>query len=151
MSASLEWSVRTRHQEQRFPLRGAACVVEPDDVARAEIADALRRMGYTTHETASGAVGAFVADQIHLQLALVNIVLPDAKGLDLVRRFRSKHPEAAIVALTPSAPLGIGATLAFFAGADTSISAAPLCMEALASAIAGATAQCASLASASLA
>lgn len=122
MGASLEWSARTRRQEHRFPMRGAACVVEPDDVTRAEIADALRDMGYTTHETGSGAVGAFIADQIHVHVALINVVLPDAKGLKLIRRFRARHPEAAIVALTGAS---VGAVLAHFAGADTSLSAPP--------------------------
>jgi two-component system, OmpR family, response regulator len=134
MGASLEWSARTRRQEDRFPIRGAACVVEPDDDARAAIADALRNMGYTTHETGSGAVGAFIAEQVHLQVALVNVVLPDAKGLQLIRRFRANCPDAAIVALTPNVSLGIGAVLAHFAGADTSVSA-PASQETLSAAV----------------
>lgn len=134
MGASLEWSARTRRQEDRFPMRGAACVVEPDDDARAAIADALRNMGYTTHETGSGSVGAFILDQIHLQVALVSLVLPDANGLKLIRRFRAKCPDAAIIALTPTAPIGFGAVLAHFAGADRSV-AAPASLEAVSTAV----------------
>src|SRR5262245_56860862 len=107
MGASMEWTTRTRRQEHDLPVRSAACVVEPDDDARADIADALRNMGYTTHETGSGAIAAFIADQIHVQVALVNVVLPDAKGLALIRRFRSAWPEAAIVALTPETRAGL--------------------------------------------
>jgi two-component system, OmpR family, response regulator len=134
MGASMEWTARTRRQEDRFPVRGAACVVEPDNDARAEIADALRNMGYTTHETGSGAVGAFIADQIHLQVALVNLVLPDAKGLQLIRRVRAKCPDAVIVALAGAGSFGLGAMLAQFAGADTSV-AAPPSVQALSAAV----------------
>jgi DNA-binding response OmpR family regulator len=134
MGNSFEWSARTRRQEDRFPVRGAACVVEPDDVARAQLADGLRGMGYTTHETGSGAVGAFIADQIHLQVALVNVALTDANGLKLIRRFRSKHPDAAIVALTPDAPIPVGMVLAHFAGADATLGAHPT-SEALSAAV----------------
>jgi two-component system, OmpR family, response regulator len=123
MGASLEWTARTRRQEDRFPMRGAAFVVEPDDVARAEMADMLRNMGYTTHETGSGKVAAFIAEQIHVQLALVNLILPDAKALKLIRRFRSAWPGAAIIALAPG--VGIGAVLAHVAGADTTLTMPP--------------------------
>jgi DNA-binding response OmpR family regulator len=123
MGASLEWTARTRRQENRFPVRGAAFVVEPDDVARAELADALRNMGYTTHETGSGKVAAFIAEQLHVQLALVNLILPDAKALKLIRRFRAAWPDAAIIALAPG--MGLGAVLAHVAGADTTLTTPP--------------------------
>jgi DNA-binding response OmpR family regulator len=123
MGASLEWTARTRRQEDRFPMRGAAFVVEPDDVVRAELADALRNMGFTTHETGSGRVAAFIAEQIHVQLALVNLALPDAKALKLIRRFRSAWPDAAIIALAPG--IGIGTVLAHVAGADTTLTTPP--------------------------
>jgi two-component system response regulator AtoC len=125
MAASMEWTARTRRREDHLPGRGAACVVEPDDEARTGIADALRNMGYTTHETGSGAVGAFIAEQIHIQVALVNVVLPDVKGLSLIRRFRNAWPGAAIVALTPKTRAGLSTMLARFAGADASIAAPP--------------------------
>jgi DNA-binding response OmpR family regulator len=133
MSASLEWSARTRRQET-LPVRGAACVVEPDDAAREHMADALRRMGFTTHETGSGAVGSFIAGQIHLQVVLVNVALTDAMGLKLVRRFRTTSPEAAIVAVTSDFRMSLGAVLARFAGADA-VLAAPVTDEALGNAV----------------
>jgi len=131
MGASLEWTARTRRNEG-FPVRGAACVVEPDPELRERLTDMLRGMGYTTHETASGAVGAFIAEQIHLQLAVVNMSVADAKGLKLVRLFRRQCPGAAIVAISPS---GLGAVLGSFAGADA-VLAAPATSEALSGAIA---------------
>lgn len=134
----MEWSARTRRQEERFPLRGAACVVEPDEAFREHMAETPRRMGYTTHETSSGAVGDFMADQLHVQVVLINVMSPDARGLKLVRHFRSTSPQAAIVALTAGANRLLGAVLARIVGADC-VLAAPPSDEALSNAIAEAS------------
>jgi DNA-binding response OmpR family regulator len=99
------------------------------------MAETLRRMGYTTHETSSGAVGDFIADQIHVQVALINVVLPDAQGLKLVRHFRTTSPSAAIIALMPESNKLLGVVLARIAGADC-VLVAPASRETLGSAVA---------------
>ncbi|MGE0739990.1 MAG: response regulator transcription factor [Hyphomonadaceae bacterium] len=115
-------------------MRGAACVIEPDDDAREHLAGALRAMGYTTHESSAGAVGMFIAEQVSLRAAVVNVMLPDVKGLKLVRRLRSRSPDALIIALTPEARTGVAFLLARIAGADAVLSAPPSC-EALTAAL----------------
>ena len=64
MTASPEWSARTRRQEERLPMRGAACVIEPNDDTREHVASLLRAMGFIAHETACGKLGQFIADQV---------------------------------------------------------------------------------------
>lgn len=120
MGASLEWSARTRLGAEQ-PWRGAACVIEAAVGPRVTLADALRAMGYATHETGSGVVGAFMVDQLNPHVALVNVALPDANGLDLIRRLRARRRRAVIIALTPEGRLGFGDVLARFAGADFSM------------------------------
>jgi DNA-binding response OmpR family regulator len=120
MGASLEWSARTRPQAQQ-PWRGTACVIEANEAARSKLASALRAMGYATHETGSGIVGAFMADQLNAQAALINVALPDANGLDLIRRMRARRRRAVIIALTPEGRFGFGDVLVRFAGADFSM------------------------------
>lgn len=66
MGVSMEWSARTRKPDESYPLRGAACVIEPDEVDRDGVSTLLRHMGFATHETPSGAVGALIAEQIQL-------------------------------------------------------------------------------------
>lgn len=132
MGCSIEWSTRTRRQEERFPLRGAACVAEPDDEALEEMSRALRRMGFATHETQSGAAACFIAANIPLELMVINVLLPDAKGLQLIRQFRRAHSGLCIIALAPAGP-GHPPTfdeLARFAGADAAL-AAPASVETL--------------------
>ena len=127
MGASLEWSARTRHQEENLPLRGAACVIEPDELDRYGVSSLLRHMGFATHETGAGAVGALIAEQIHLSVIVINVMLQDVQGLKLIRRLRATAPSAVIIALTPDA---CALTLAHVAGADTAL-ASPPCGEAL--------------------
>lgn len=127
MDASSEWSARTRHQEESLPLRGAACVIEPDELDRYGVSSLLRHMGFATHETGSGAVGALIAEQIHLSVIVINVMLRDVQGLKLIRRLREAAPLAVIIALTPD-PCAL--TLAHVAGADTAL-ASPPCGEAL--------------------
>lgn len=127
MGASLEWSARTRHQEDSLPLRGSACVIEPDDVDRSGVSSLLRHMGFATHATGTGAVGALIADEIRLSTIVVNVMLPDVPGLKLIRQLRAKAPLAVIIALTSDTR---AFTLANAAGAN-SVLASPPCGEAL--------------------
>ncbi len=132
---------QVRHTPQQGPYgsgkeRGVALVVEPSATRRTEAAARLRSMGFNTHATGCGAVGQFIATQVPLDIAVVNVVLPDISGLQLIRRVRGLAPDAVIVATAPAdgeweASVG----LAQHAGAD--IALASLSGEALAAALAG--------------
>lgn len=134
MGASLEWSARTRRQEERLPMRGAACVIEPDDFTRDQIASAMRAMGFTVHETGCGKLGEFIAAQVHLHVVVLDLALPDMKGLMLLRRLRQTKPHLVLVALTHDPLSAIPITLARFAGADA-VLASPPSNEALCAAV----------------
>lgn len=117
------WQMRNRDLDESLPGRGAALVVEPEPERRAEAALTLRSMGFKTHETACGAVGQFIATQITLKVVVVDVVLPDINGLQLIKRVRGLSPDAVIVATAP--PGGAWeatAGLAHHAGADIALS-----------------------------
>lgn len=125
MDASPEWSARTRRQEERLPMRGAACVIEPDDFARDQIASSLRAMGFTVHETGCGKLGEFIVAQVRLQVVVVDLALPDVKGLMLLRRLRRARSHLTLIALTHDPLSALPMTLARFAGADAVLAAPP--------------------------
>jgi DNA-binding response OmpR family regulator len=122
MGALMEWSARTRHQEDGFPLRGAACVIEPDEIDRDGVASLLRHMGFATYETGTGAVGALIAEQIDLSAIVVNVMLEDVRGLALICQLRADAPSAVIIALT-SEPRSLA--LSRVAGADAVLTSPP--------------------------
>jgi DNA-binding response OmpR family regulator len=127
MGASLNWSARTRHQEEALPRRGSACVIESDDVDRDGVASLLRHMGFTTHDTPSGAVGALIAEQIHLSVIVINVMMKDVQALKVIRQMRARAPSAVIIALSSDTR---ALALAHAAGADA-VLASPPCGEAL--------------------
>lgn len=134
MGASLEWSARTRRQDQRVPLRGAACLVEPDDARRDELAGMLCGLGFLTHETASGKVAGFIAEQVSLRAAIINVLIDDVPGLQLIRYMRQRAPAAMIVAVSERVRTSMPVMLARHAGADAAL-VAPVSAAALAAAL----------------
>jgi DNA-binding response OmpR family regulator len=134
MDASPEWSARTRRQEERLPMRGAACVIEPNDETREHIASMLRAMGFVAHETGCGKLGVFIANQVHLRVAIADLALPDIKGLKLIRNLRRTDPNLIIIALSHEALSAVPLTLGRLAGADAVLTA-PASDEALCAAI----------------
>lgn len=129
------WHTRHQGADESLPERGVALVVEPEPAKRAEAAVTLRSMGFKTHETGCGAVGQFIATQITLNVVVVDVVLPDINGLQLIKRVRGLSPDAVIVATAPADGASEAtAGLAHHAGADIALSS--LSGEALAAVLA---------------
>lgn len=117
------WQSMHRSLEDSLPGRGVALVVEPDAAKRAEAAVTLRSMGFKTHETGCGAVGQFIATQLTLNVVVVDVVLPDVNGLQLIKRVRGLSPDAVIVATAPpGGAWDATAGLAHHAGATIALS-----------------------------
>ena len=73
---------------------------DDDDVARA-YTRALELHGYVVHRArAGGEALAMIGVMPKLDVAIVDLVLPGAGGLDIVRRVRGTHPAARILAIT---------------------------------------------------
>jgi len=136
VGASLEWSVRTLKPDRRMPCRGAACVIEPDDARRAQLSRRLARMGFVTHETAFGELGAVIAEQVSLRVIVVNVLVRDVQGLQLIRYLRDRAPAAVIVSVSERVRTSMPVMLSRLAGADAAL-IAPVSGEALAMAIEG--------------
>lgn len=118
------WRSTHRDVDQAVLTRGVALVVEPDVVKRQEAAIALRRLGYHAHETGCGAVAQFIATQIQIDVAVIDVMLPDMNAMHLVKRVRTLSPEALIVATAPTTEAWEAtAGLTQHAGADLMLSA----------------------------
>ncbi len=75
-------------------------IVEDDDVLRARLARAFRERGFEVREAADAAVAKREALAEPPSHALVDLRLPDASGLEVVRAILESDRAAAVVVLT---------------------------------------------------
>jgi DNA-binding response OmpR family regulator len=75
-------------------------IAEDDDAIRTTIARALLRTGFAVIETADGNRALQVADESPPQLAIVDINLPGANGLNIVARLKSRSPAVPILVMS---------------------------------------------------
>jgi DNA-binding response OmpR family regulator len=74
--------------------------IEDDQAIRRGISDALRYAGYEVHEAAHGEAGLAMAIQLQIDLLLLDLVLPGASGLDVLRKVRQSRPTLPVIILT---------------------------------------------------
>jgi len=75
-------------------------IVEDDDALRSRLSKALRGRGFTVEEAADADQASHQAQAVAPELALVDLRLPGASGLDVVRRLGGLVPRPRIVVLT---------------------------------------------------
>jgi two-component system response regulator RegA len=75
-------------------------IVEDDEVLRARLARAFRGRGFEVREAADAASAARAARTESPSHALVDLRLPDASGLEVVRTLVAADPAPAVVVLT---------------------------------------------------
>src|SRR4051812_72866 len=75
-------------------------VVEDEPAIRRGVSDALRITGYDVAEAADGHSGLIAATQPHVDLVLLDILLPRRDGLDVLCEVRKVHPARPVILLT---------------------------------------------------
>jgi DNA-binding response OmpR family regulator len=75
-------------------------VVEDDAAIRRGIVDALEFEGYRTVQAANGRAGRDAAVRLDCDLLLLDLVLPEADGLDILAEVRQARPTLPVIILT---------------------------------------------------
>lgn len=122
MASTRPYQVPTNAVNGVHPIRPMACVADTDPVRRADLANTLRLMGYRTHETETGDVAEFVAHQVKLSVLIVNVVMPDMSGIDVIRSAHAIGNDTRILALVDEGRLPLLLELAHHAGAHMTLS-----------------------------
>ncbi len=74
--------------------------IEDDSAIRRGIVDALRFAGYTPLEASNGKLGLEIATQQPYDLLLLDLVMPDLDGLEVLARLRKLRPTQPVIILT---------------------------------------------------
>jgi two-component system response regulator PhoP len=78
-------------------------IVEDDVDLRAALATQLRTAGFVVDESADGREGLYFGEEFPLDLAIIDLGLPEIPGLELIRRLRAAGRDFPILVLTARA------------------------------------------------
>jgi two-component system alkaline phosphatase synthesis response regulator PhoP len=75
-------------------------VIEDDSAIRRGLVDALEFAGYETMQAADGSNGLNMAVKVDCDLILLDLVLPERDGLDILKEVRTVRPTLPVIILT---------------------------------------------------
>jgi len=75
-------------------------VIEDEDKLREQLTDSLRGAGYAVEATGSGAEGEFMGNEYPVDVAVLDLGLPDSDGLDILGRWRKEGRTFPVLILT---------------------------------------------------
>ncbi|MDH3255500.1 MAG: sigma-54 dependent transcriptional regulator [Acidobacteriota bacterium] len=75
-------------------------IVDDEDVLQDVLSSLLQKAGYETLAARTGREAMTLLEQEKVDLVLLDLMLPDARGLDLLKEIRSRDPEQVIVVIT---------------------------------------------------
>lgn len=80
--------------------KASVLVVEDDGAIRRGVVDALSFSGFTVHEAADGVAGLKLGTERHIDLAILDIMMPGMDGLRLLTALREKKHGLPVILLT---------------------------------------------------
>jgi len=83
-------------------MNGVILIIEDDPGLRKTLADILKFKGYEILAARNGAEGLTFMQTSTVDLALIDLGLPDIPGLDVLSLIKSDHPDIAVIILTLS-------------------------------------------------
>lgn len=93
--------------------------VDDSQAMRSILADVLERAGHQVHLASSGEEALEMLDQVHIDLVVADLVLPEMDGYELCRRVKDLDPECPVPVLLLTSTGDLDSKLAGFdAGAD---------------------------------
>src|SRR3989344_2862761 len=81
-------------------------VIDDDPNARKTLCDILRAKGYKMATAKNGMEGVAEAEREFVNLALIDLMLPDISGIEVMERMKAVSPLTESIILTGNASLG---------------------------------------------
>lgn len=83
-----------------MPAKPLILVVDDDAELSGMVCELLQREGWATHAVLTGGDGQRALERLQPEVVLLDVMLPDANGLELCARWRASHPGIGLVMLT---------------------------------------------------
>lgn len=80
-------------------------IIDDDQNLRKTLGDILRAMGYETAAAANGMAGLALMRENPVNIALIDIGLPDISGVEVMKRIKADYPSTEVIILTGNATL----------------------------------------------
>jgi two-component system response regulator PilR (NtrC family) len=80
--------------------RGTVLVIDDEEVMREILESLLTQEGYRVKLAASGLEGLEIASREPVDLAIVDVMLPDRSGIDVLHELKKSDPELVVVMIT---------------------------------------------------
>ncbi len=81
-------------------MRQQLLVIDDEQAICDTLADYLKHFGYNVATTTNCQEALALIDEVSPKLVILDIVMPDMDGLDLMERIRQDHPELLVIFLT---------------------------------------------------
>lgn len=81
-------------------------IIDDDANLRKTLSDILRAKGYSTLVAKDGTEGLLLVGANAIDLALIDLKLPDISGLEVMKRIKAEYPHTEAIILTGNASLG---------------------------------------------
>lgn len=91
------------HHEHVHGICGRVLIIDDEPRIVELVCRCLRAEGYDVEGAANGVTGLTKAVAQHYALVLLDLVLPDGQGIEVLRRLRQQKPDLAVVVISSSA------------------------------------------------
>lgn len=100
------------------------CVVEDDEAVRRMMCRKLEGAGFSTVQAANGIEAMKMLAKVDIDVAIVDIIMPEQEGLSTISQMRRERPNVRILAVSGGGTGGKGQYLSYAAkmGADEILS-----------------------------
>ena len=82
------------------PMKQHLLVVDDEAPIRDLLQSYFKKHGYNVTTAADGTSALNIADELPLQLIILDVVLPDADGLEILAQLKAAHPNLPIIIMT---------------------------------------------------
>src|SRR5512145_2430442 len=98
-SSSTVWTASGAEREWKSEMseKGTVLVIDDEEVMREILESLLSQEGYRVKLAASGAEGQEIAGREPVDLAIVDVMLPDQSGIDVLDELKKSDPELVVV------------------------------------------------------